>query len=82
MTNLAGFLMPDLGPVMLEIVMTCLALLILLSELVIKRKETIAFSIVSVAVVTYLLAGSAGITFNGMFIADGYSLFFKSLSLC
>ena len=78
MTNLAGFLMPDLGPVMPEIVMTCLALLILLSELVIKRKETIAFlSIVSVAIVTYLLAGSAGTTFNGMFIADGYSLFFK-----
>jgi len=78
MTNLAGFIMPDLGPVMPEIVMTCLALLILLSDLVIKRKETIAFlSIVSVAVVTYLLAGSTGITFNGMFIADGYSLFFK-----
>lgn len=78
MTNPAGFIMPDLGPVMPEIVMTCLALLILLSELVIKRKETIAFlSIVSVAVVTYLLAGSTGTTFNGMFIADGYSLFFK-----
>ncbi len=72
------FVMPDLGPVMPEIVMTCLALLILLSELVIKRKETIAFlSIVSAAVVTYLLAGSAGTTFKGMFIADGYSLFFK-----
>lgn len=72
------FAMPDLGPVMPEIVMTCLALLILLSELVIKRKETIAFmSIVSVAIVTYLLAGSTGTTFNGMFIADGYSLFFK-----
>ena len=72
------FVIPDLGPVMPEIVMTCLALLILLSELVIKRKETIAFlSIVSVAVVTYLLAGSTGTTFKGMFIADGYSLFFK-----
>ena len=31
----------------------------------------------SVAIVTYLLAGSTGTTFNGMFIADGYSLFFK-----
>ncbi|MDO8746945.1 MAG: NADH-quinone oxidoreductase subunit N, partial [Thermodesulfovibrionales bacterium] len=50
----------------------------LLSDLVIKRKETIAFlSIVSAAAVTYLLAGSTGITFNGMFIADGYSRFFK-----
>ncbi|MBA3061339.1 MAG: NADH-quinone oxidoreductase subunit N [Nitrospirae bacterium] len=78
MTNLTEFLMPDLGPVMPEIVMTCLALLILLADLVIKRKEIIAFlSIVSVAVVTYLLAGSGGITFNGMFIADNYSRFFK-----
>ncbi|MCX5717693.1 MAG: NADH-quinone oxidoreductase subunit N [Nitrospirae bacterium] len=78
MTNLTGFSMPDLGPVMPEIVMTCLALLILLADLVIKRKETIAFlSIVSVAAVTYLLVGSTGITFNGMFIADNYSLFFK-----
>jgi len=72
------FVMPDLGPVMPEIVMTCLALLILLADLVIKRKETIAFlSIASAAIVTYLLAGSAGITFKGMFIADNYSLFFK-----
>lgn len=71
-------LMPDLRPVMPEIVMTVLALLILLAELVIKRKETIAFlSIVSVAVVTYFLVGSAGTTFNGMFLADGYSMFFK-----
>lgn len=72
------FVMPDLGPVMPEIVMTCLALFILLADLVIKRKETIAFlSIVTVAAVTYFLAGSSGTTFNGMFIADGYSLFFK-----
>lgn len=78
MTNPAEFLMPDLGPVMPEIVMTCLALLILLADLIIKRKETIAFlSIVTVAAVTYVLAGSSGTTFNGMFIADGYSLFFK-----
>lgn len=72
------FVMPDLSPVMPEIVMTCLALALLLADLIIKRKETIAFlSIISVAIVTYILLGSMGTTFNGMFISDGYSTFFK-----
>ncbi len=70
--------MPDLRPVMPEILMTCTALLILMLDLVIKRKETVAFlSIISVAVVSYAMTGSMGATFNGMFISDGYSLFFK-----
>ncbi len=72
------FPMPNLGPVMPEIIMTLLALLILLADLVIKRKETIALlSIISVAIVVYALKGSLGTTFNGMFISDGYSTFFK-----
>ncbi|KAF0145153.1 MAG: NADH-quinone oxidoreductase subunit N [Nitrospirae bacterium] len=72
------FVMPDLRPVLPEIVMTVLALAILLADLVIKRKETIAFlSIVGVALVTYVLPGSMGTTFNGMFLSDGYSMFFK-----
>ena len=58
--------------------MTVLALAILLADLVIKRKETIAFlSIAGVALVTYVLVGSMGTTFNGMFLSDGYSMFFK-----
>ncbi len=72
------FVLPDLGPVMPEIVMTCLALAILLADLFIKRKETIAFlSIIGVSAVTYMVLGSMGTTFNGMFISDGYSTFFK-----
>ncbi len=73
------FVMPDLRPVMPEIVMTVLALAILLADLVIKRKETIAFlTIVSVAAVAYIMVGSPLIsTFNGMFVSDGYSIFFK-----
>ncbi|MEW6108181.1 MAG: NADH-quinone oxidoreductase subunit N [Nitrospirota bacterium] len=72
------FVMPDLGPVMPEIVMTCLALAILLADLFIKRKETVAFlSIISIGIVAYSLVGSTGTTFNGMFISDGYSMFFK-----
>ena len=70
--------MPDLRPVMPEIIMTVLALSILMADLLIKRKETVAFlSIISVGVVAYTLAGSMGTTFNGMFVSDGYSMFFK-----
>mgnify|MGYP001591880191 FL=1 len=73
-----NLVMPDLGPVLPEIVMTVLALAILLADLVIKRKETIAFlSIVGIAAVTYFLRDSFGTTFNGMFVSDGYSFFFK-----
>ena len=65
-----------------EIIMAVLALLILLSDLVIKRKETIGFlAMICAAVVTYSLAGSVGVSFNGMFISDGYSLFFKLIFL-
>ncbi len=72
------FVMPDLGPVMPEIALTVLALFILMADLVIKRKETIALmSIISVGVVAYLLVGSFGTTFNGMYVSDGYSTFFK-----
>jgi len=73
-----NFQMPALGPVMPELAMTCLALALLLADLFIKRKETLALmSVISVGVVAYLLAGSSGVTFNGMFISDGYSMFFK-----
>ncbi|MEJ2684085.1 MAG: hypothetical protein P8Z71_06795 [Candidatus Sulfobium sp.] len=62
--------------------MAVLALLVLLSDLVIRRKETIGlFTMICVAIVTYSLAGSFGVTFKGMFIADGYSLFFKLIFL-
>jgi NADH-quinone oxidoreductase subunit N len=65
-----------------EIIMAVLALLVLLSDLVIKRKETIGLiTMISAAIVTYSLAGSMGVSFGGMFIADGYSLFFKLIFL-
>jgi NADH-quinone oxidoreductase subunit N len=72
------FVMPDLGPVMPEIVMTCLALAILMADLFIQRKETVAFlSILSIGAVAYALPGAMGTTFSGMFVSDGYSMFFK-----
>ena len=72
------FVMPDFRPVTPEIVMTVLAIVMLMAELVIKRKETIGFlTIVTAGIVAYTLVGSAGTTFSGMFVSDGYSTFFK-----
>ncbi len=72
------FVMPDLQPIMPEIALTCLALAVLLADLFIKRKEVIALlSILSVGIAACLMGDSLGVTFNGMFISDGYSIFFK-----
>ncbi|MEW6418868.1 MAG: NADH-quinone oxidoreductase subunit N [Nitrospirota bacterium] len=69
---------PDLGPVMPEIYMTGLALILLLADLIVKKKEVLAvISIVGVAIVAYTMIGSSGATFGGMYISDGYSSFFK-----
>ncbi len=73
---------PPLGPVMPEIIMTGLALLILVFDLLIKRKETLAFlSIAAATVVCYMVFDASGVTFGGMFLADGYSMFFKFIFL-
>jgi NADH-quinone oxidoreductase subunit N len=69
---------PDLTPIIPEILMTCLALFIIVLDLFIKRKETLAFlSIMLTLAVTFTFARSMGVTFGGMFVSDGYSLFFK-----
>jgi NADH-quinone oxidoreductase subunit N len=65
-----------------EIIMTGLALLILVFDLLIKRKETLAFlSIAAATVVCYTVFDASGATFGGMFLADGYSMFFKFIFL-
>lgn len=70
--------MPNLRSLTPEILMTGLALLILLSDLVIRRKETIALlSAVGAAAIAFTFGNSSGIAFRGMFISDGYSTFFK-----
>jgi NADH-quinone oxidoreductase subunit N len=73
---------PDLTPVIPEILMVSLALLILMLDLFIKRKEVLAFlSIIFTVAVTVVVAStyssSMGVTFGGMFVSDGYGMFFK-----
>jgi NADH-quinone oxidoreductase subunit N len=67
-----------IGPLLPEIIMAASALLVLLFELVIRKKETVGLlSIVSVAIVAYYIPQSFGKAFGGMFISDSYSVFFK-----
>jgi NADH-quinone oxidoreductase subunit N len=80
--------MPDLWPMIPEIVMSCLALAVLMVDLFIRRKEiTALLSVVTAGVVGLMLMNSSGTVFSGMYIADGFANFFKlifliSLVLC
>jgi NADH-quinone oxidoreductase subunit N len=72
------FQLADLAPIMPELLMSALALGVLLLDLFIKKKEVIAvISLAAVALIGLSLFGSAGEVFGTMFIADGYSTFFK-----
>ncbi|MGD0884398.1 MAG: NADH-quinone oxidoreductase subunit N [Thermodesulfovibrionales bacterium] len=74
--------MPDLNPLMPEILMVCLAMAVLLLDLAIQRKGIVALlSIITAGIGAYAVMGVSGETFSGMFIADGYSTFFKLIFL-
>ncbi len=68
-----------------EIAFIAAALVVLMLELVIKRKEAIGFlAIIGIAVAMFYMKGSFGATFQSasnpqefMFVSDGYSAFFK-----
>ncbi len=67
-----------IGPLLPEIIMAASALLVLLFELVVRKKETAGLlSIITVAIVAYYIPQSFGKAFGGMFISDSYSVFFK-----
>ncbi len=74
-----NFQLPDLAPMMPELVMTALALVVLLADLLIRKKEVIALiSMAGVAFVALtLFYAPGGATFGTMYISDGYSTFFK-----
>jgi len=73
---------PDIAPVVPEIVMACLALVVMMMDLLIRRKGiTALFSIITAVVVGFTLMNSSGPAFSGMFISDGYSFFFKLIFL-
>lgn len=73
-----NFQLPDISPIIPELTMTAVALVVLLLDLLVRRKEILAaVSIGSVCVVALMLIDGYGVTFGGMFVSDGYSTFFK-----
>lgn len=74
--------MPDVRPMMPELVMACLATVVLVLDLFMKRKDINALlGIITAGIVGYSVMASSGETFSGMYISDGYSLFFKLIFL-
>lgn len=73
------FLPADMNIIMPEIIMAVIATVILIADLIIKRKESLAFlGIIGAGVVGYtIMMDPPGAAFSGMFISDGYSKFFK-----
>ncbi|NOZ24697.1 MAG: NADH-quinone oxidoreductase subunit N [Nitrospirae bacterium] len=70
--------MSMLKPLLPEVIMASSALVVLLFELVVRKKETAGvLSIAAVAVAAYCVPQSVGKAFGGMFVSDGYSVFFK-----
>jgi NADH-quinone oxidoreductase subunit N len=78
-----NFQIPNLAPVMPEMIMTCAALVILFLDLFIKKREALSgLSILAAVIVGFSLFNSElGTTFSGMFVADGYAVFFKMVFL-
>ncbi len=77
-----NFRLPDISLMMPELTMIALALVVLLIDLLIKKKEVIALiSMAGAALASLTLFGSPGTTFGTMYISDGYSTFFKLIFL-
>jgi len=73
-----NFQLPDISPIIPELTMTAVALIVLLLDLVVRRKEILAVVCIGgVALVALTLINGYGVTFGGMFVSDGYSTFFK-----
>lgn len=75
-------MMPDIRPLMPELIMTGLALAVFMLDLFIKRKDiTALLGILTAGIVLFSLSGAFGTAFSGSYISDGYSMFFKLIFL-
>ena len=79
----AGLSMLDIRPIVPELILICVGLVLLLLDLIVKKKDTIAMIGIAGTLVAlyatcklYALDGTEGF-FAGMFVLDGYSSFFK-----
>jgi NADH-quinone oxidoreductase subunit N len=79
----ASLSMLDIRPIVPELILICVGLVLMLLDLIVKKKETVAFMGIAGTLVAlyatcklYALDGTEGF-FASMFVLDGYSSFFK-----
>lgn len=73
---------PNLTPILPELIITTIAALFLIAELFVQRKDILGYvSLLAAGAALYTLPISRGETFNGMFVSDTYSIYFKVIFL-
>ncbi len=76
--------LPDLTPIIPEIIMSIVTCALLTVEVFVKDKTKDFLGIICIGTalaVMYMIPMSQGVTFGGMFISDGYSSYFKFIFL-
>lgn len=76
--------LPNLTPIIPEIIMSIVACALLTIEVFVKDKTKDFLGIICIGTALaaiYLIPSSQGMTFGGMFISDGYSSYFKFIFL-
>ncbi|MCX8030992.1 MAG: NADH-quinone oxidoreductase subunit N [Thermodesulfovibrionales bacterium] len=76
--------LPDLKPIIPELIMSIVACALLTIEVFAKDKSKDFLGVICIGValvVMYFVPASQGITFGGMFVSDGYSSYFKLIFL-
>jgi len=74
--------LPNLAPIVPELIMSLVASGLLLVELFTRRKQIIGYlTLVTAGLTLYVLPMSQGETFGGMFISDNFSAYFKLIFL-
>jgi len=78
------FTMPALSPLMPEILLVCMAIILIIVDLIYPRNRELLTQITlmaSIGLIALLMNQDTAITFGGMFIVDPYSIFFKVICL-
>ncbi|MEO5357504.1 MAG: NADH-quinone oxidoreductase subunit N [Nitrospirae bacterium YQR-1] len=71
---------PNLMPMVPELVLVVLGLLLLMLDVITGKKEILALVTLTGAIIAfYFIKSSTGILFDGMYVADSYSNFFKTI---
>ena len=78
------FTMPALGPIMPEILLVCMALILIAIDLLYPQNRELLTQLTlmsALGLIALLVNQKSAVTFGGMFIVDSYSIFFKIICL-